>query len=237
MMNVPTASVAMSGEAEVAFLPPRLPASHRLLWVMLMVSLAVHAALAFAILHVRSASPIGTDENTHVISVALVAAPQRSKPEVEVPPRQVAKPQFNEATIKTTQPQPRPMKKKHAAPDETTVEVRPPVSAVPQADGAAIVSSAALETRARGRAAYGRLVWKKIAEAKPDGLHRKGSVDVRFSISPTGALTSVEVLHSDGDAAFEALARKTLARAAPFPAPPSELTQDDLFFEIPFNFQ
>ncbi len=243
MMNRHTASVAMSGEDEAAFLPPRLPASHRLLWVMLMVSLAAHAALAFAFLHVRSTPRIGTDENTHVISIALVAAPQKPKPEVEAPLQFVVPPEPKKIVIKTPPPRPRPVRKKHAvivqkpASAKQVVEAAPPAPSVSQANGVAALSSAALATRAQGRAAYGRLVWKKIAEAKPVGLHRKGSVDVRFSVSSTGALVSVEVLHADGDAAFEALARKTLARAAPFPVPPPELTQDDLFFEIPFNFQ
>ena len=241
MMKTHTASVAMSGEAEAVSLPPQPP--HRFLWVMLMMSLAAHAVLAASFLHFRSPSRIGTDENIHVISVALVAAPQQEKPEVETPPQQVGPPKLKEIAVKKTRPQPRPMQKKHIeavqkpAPAEQAAEVRPPVSAVSHANGVAAVSSVALETRARGRAAYGQLVWKKIAEAKPDGLHRKGSVDVQFVISPTGALISVEVLHSKGDAAFEALARKTLARAAPFPPPPSVLTQDDLYFEIPFNFQ
>lgn len=244
MKNVHTASVAMSGEAEAVFLPPQLPtSSHRLLWVMLMVSLAAHAALAVAFLHVRSSTRIGTDKNTHVISIALVAAPQKPKPKVETPPPQVTPPEPKKITVEKMPPRPRPTPKNHAvviqkpAPAEHIVEAAPPAPAVAHADGDAAMSSAALATRAQGRAAYGRLVWKKIAEAKPVGLHRKGSVDVRFGVSSTGTLVSVEVLHSDGDAAFEALARKTLARAAPFPVPPPELTQDDLFFEIPFNFQ
>lgn len=233
----------MSGEAEAAFVPSQLPSSsHRLLWVMLCVSLAVHAGLAAVFSYVRPPSRTGTDESAHVISIALVAAPQEPKPEAETPRPQVMPPEPKTPIVEKKTPPPRPMKKPAAAIQkpasaERVVKIAPPAPAVAPANGVAAISSAALESRAQGHAAYGRLVWKKIAEAKPAGLHRKGSVDMRFAVTSEGALRSVEVVHPNGDAGLEALARETLARAAPFPPPPPELGQGDIFFEILFNFQ
>lgn len=243
MMNAHTAKIVMSGEAEAAFVPPQQPSSsHRLLWVMLCVSLAIHAVLAAAFMHVRPLSRTGTDESAHVISIALVAAPQEPKAESETPRPQVTPPEPKEPVVEQKTPPPRPMKKpavaiQKPAPAERVTKAAPSAPDAAPADGVAAFSSGALETRAQGYAAYGRLVWKKIAEAKPAGLHRKGSVDIRFAITSEGALRSVEVLHPNGDAELEALARQTLSRAAPFPPPPPELGQGDIVFEILFNFQ
>ena len=221
-----------------------LASSRRLLWVMLLVSLAVHVAFAAAVLVTPSHARIGTDEKTQVISIALVAAPSKSKAETEpsqpLPPK-VEKQLVKKTVVKKKTP-PLPKKKSEIAvvkhsPAEPVAEAAPPAPAAAPANGQAAISTIALQTRAQGRAAYGRLVWKKIAEAKPAGLHQKGSVDVRFVVTSQGALRSVEIFNSTGNANLEALARETLARAAPFPPPPAELGPEDFTFEIPFNFQ
>lgn len=246
MMNMHPAQSAFAGDAEAAFLPPQpLASSRRLLWVMLLLSLAVHAALAAAVLAVPSHERVGTDENSHVISIALVAAPSLPKEKTEssppVPPK-VEKPPVKKPVVKTKTP-PQPKKKKpelvlpKPTPAEPVAEAAPPAPTAAPANGQAAISTVALQTRARGRAAYGRLVWKKIAEAKPAGLHQKGSVDVRFVVTSQGALGSVEILNTTGNAKLETLVRETLARAAPFPPPPADLSAEDFTFEIPFNFQ
>lgn len=247
-MNALPTDMILSGKVEAAFVSPPSPVmSHRLLWVMLFVSLAVHAGLAAAFLIAPSRAPVGTDESAHVISISLVAAPAKAK--VEAPRPQATPPEPEKPVVHKKTPPPPLVKKKKpvvaipkpasaeavakAAPDEVSDVA--PVAAPAKGDVA--LSSMALETRAQGRAAYGRLVWKKIAEAKPAGLHRKGVVDVRLVITARGELRSVEILRSTGNAELEALARQTLTRAAPFPPPPAELGQGDLSFEIPFNFQ
>lgn len=251
MMNARPTENAFAGEAEAAFLPPQpLASSRRLLWLMLLLSFAVHAGLAAAVLAVPSHERVGTDEASHVISIALVAAPSPPKVEAEpTPPRpvppKVEKPVVKKPVVKQKTPLPLPEKKKKSevavvkrAPVEPVVEATPPpATAAASANGHAAISTVALQTRAQGRAAYGRLVWKKIAEAKPAGLHQKGSVDVRFVVTAQGKLRSVEIFNSTGHAELEALARETLARAAPFPPPPEELGPEDFIFEIPFNFQ
>ena len=246
-MNALPTDMALSGKVEAAFVsPPSSAVSHRLLWVMLFVSLAVHAGLAAAFLIVPSRAPIGTDESAHVISISLVAAPARPKVEATLPEPEkpaIQKPVVRKKTLPpilkkkkpvVAIPKPASAEAVAKAAPEKVLDVAP---AAAPANGEAALSSVALETRAQGRAAYGRLVWKKIAEAKPAGLHRKGVVDMRFVITAQGELRSVEILRSTGNAELEALARATLARAAPFPPPPAELGQGDLSFEIPFNFQ
>lgn len=245
MMNAHAAESAFAGEAEAAFVPSQpIASSRRLLWVMLLVSLAVHAAFAAAVLVTPSHARIGTDENTQVISIALVAAPSPPKAAVETPPREVPPPQPEKPVVKEKKALPPPPKKKKPelvlpkpAPVAPVAEAAPPAPAAAHANGDAAISTVAIQTRAQGRSAYGRLVWKKIAEAKPAGLHQKGSVDVRFVVTSQGTLRSVEILNSTGNAKLEALARETLARAAPFPPPPAELGPEDFTFEIPFNFQ
>ena len=245
-MNALPTDMILSGKVEAAFVsPPSSVMSHRLLWAMLFVSLAVHAGLAAAFLIVPSRAPVGTDESAHVISISLVAAPARPKAEATPPQATLREPE--KPVVRKKTPPPLAEKKKSVvavrepASAEAVVEAAPPAPrlapATASASGDAAISSIALETRAQGRAAYGRLVWKKIAEAKPAGLHRKSVVDVRFVITAQGELRSVEILHSTGNSELEALARQTLARAAPFPPPPAELGPGDLSFEIPFNFQ
>jgi len=248
MMNAHSTEIVIAGEAEAAFLPSQpLTSSRHLLWVMLLVSLAVHAALAAAVFLMPSHARIGTDEKTQVISVALVAAPSKPKEVVETPPAEVTPPDPEKLVVQKHVIQKKvlpPQKKKKPvpalpkpAPVAPVARPEPPLAVAAPANGDAAISSVALETRAQGRAAYGRLVWKKIAEAKPAGLHQKGTVDVRFVVTSQGALRSAEILNSTGNAKLEALARETLARAAPFPPPPAELGAEDFTFEIPFNFQ
>jgi len=199
----------------------------------------VHGALVAALFWGPTEKmPVGTDERVHVVSVELVAArdapdatePKRPAIVQPTPPEKtvVKKPVVKKRVVKKTN-------RKNPAPVVMPSVIAP--VAAPSADGASRMSSPAVETRAEGRRAYGRLVWKKIAERKPAGLHLAGTADVGFSVTAEGVIGRIGIVRSSGNAELDALALRTIGSAAPFDAPPADLAPGDLVFEIPFNFR
>ncbi|HUD52000.1 energy transducer TonB, partial [Parvibaculum sp.] len=97
--------------------------------------------------------------------------------------------------------------------------------------------SISAETRAAGIRAYGSLVWRRIAERKPKGIHLPGTAYVNFALTDEGAIAAIRVARSSGNPELDAMALRTIEAAAPFDPPPPGLTSQDLVFEIPFNFR
>lgn len=205
---------------------------------MVAVSLALHAGLAAGLWPAFAQKRVGMDEKMKVISVELVAAgaiPQRmeERPPVAEPARDV--PKRERAMHRRRKPV---IKKKDRPPPAASrsVALAAPVVAAPST-GIAASSSNEAETRAEGRRAYGRLVWKRLVERKPKGLHLPGTTLVNFALNGRGEIASIHVAQSSGDAELDALALRTIRAAAPFDPPPPELAPEDLAFEIPFNFR
>lgn len=223
--------------AEAAYLPPRSPIS---VSATMLVSVLLHVGFfaAFA-MSTTSRSPVGMDARATTITIALVAAPQPATEKVEKTVEVFDFKEVPKAVPVTRDPPQRKPETKTKTRTRTTSE-RSLTSLLPKTDiashGEAALSSLALETREQGAAAYGRLVWKKIAENKPAGLHRKGQVDVRFTVTPSGGVSQIVVLHSSGGRVLEKLARDTLERAVPFATPPAGLSAEELTFVIPLRF-
>ncbi|HUD51870.1 energy transducer TonB, partial [Parvibaculum sp.] len=97
--------------------------------------------------------------------------------------------------------------------------------------------SISAETRAAGIRAYGSLVWRRIAERKPKGIHLPGTAYVNFALTGEGAIAAIRIARSSGNPELDAMALRTIESAAPFDPPPSGLAPQDLVFEIPFNFR
>jgi protein TonB len=75
----------------------------------------------------------------------------------------------------------------------------------------------------RSESAYRAQVWAKLAAHRPK-LGLSDSATVLFIIGPSGALRSVSIARSSGNAALDERARGAVRNAAPFPPPPSGLS-------------
>ena len=84
---------------------------------------------------------------------------------------------------------------------------------------------------------YAARVRSKIAQNRPDGLSQRGTTIVSFVISSSGALSHVAVASSSGNRQLDSAAIQAVRNSAPFPTPPSNLSQSQLTFSINFVFQ
>ncbi|OCC25722.1 hypothetical protein MB02_02570 [Croceicoccus estronivorus] len=85
-------------------------------------------------------------------------------------------------------------------------------------------------------AAYKSAVWQQIMDRRPRGVRGEGSVLLRFRLDRTGALVSSDIARSCGNMNLDRLALRALRTAAPFPAPPQDVSEDRLVFTLPMNF-
>jgi protein TonB len=126
-------------------------------------------------------------------------------------------------------------------PTPTTVDPepteRPMVDPKPAATALTVPATTAAATAAPGAATlYATSVVQALARSKPHGVGVRGTVQVRFRITPTGLLDDVRVVSSSGD---ERLDRMALAavRSARFGPPPPGLSSSDLSYELPYRFR
>jgi len=189
-------------------------------------SLAINAGLAAGLLMPASTHHVGTGAKE--ILVRIVSIPAKSK------------------ALAVERPKPLPEKKQAPVIHRKTLPKRvlpsqAPVVEAPQALAKPVETSAAIsidaEARAAGVRAYGTLVWKRIAEKKPSGIHLPGTAYAIFSLTREGRISAIRISKSSGNARLDALALNTIEAAAPFDAPPADLTDADLVFEIPLNFR
>lgn len=84
--------------------------------------------------------------------------------------------------------------------------------------------------------AYQQILWAQIAAHRPRATRMAGTVRVRFQLDHGGALISCEVTKSSGLMLLDGIALRSVRQASPFPAPPEELAEDALQFEVPVTF-
>jgi protein TonB len=83
---------------------------------------------------------------------------------------------------------------------------------------------------------YARHVSLALNKAKPKSAAARGTAKIRFVISPTGSLASVELTKSSGSKRLDDLALAAVRRAA-FPVPPPGMTVAQLTYEVPYHFR
>lgn len=149
-----------------------------------------------------------------------VAAPGRPAPTPRLPPAVPA------AAADPASP-------RAPSPGASTPQTAPPRAPQPPVAAPRAPSD---EPAASALEAYGRLVWARIAAARPAGLHREGEAEVAFRLDRAGRLREVGLLRSSGDRGLDVLALRAVRLAAPFPAPPAELDEAQLSFTAPVRF-
>lgn len=70
----------------------------------------------------------------------------------------------------------------------------------------------------------------------PRGARSGGTVSVRFTIDPSGAVLAASVASSSGDAALDQAAVEMVRRASPVPAPPPSIAQARMNLALPVRF-
>ena len=68
------------------------------------------------------------------------------------------------------------------------------------------------------------------------GLGQTGNAKVKFTFDRSGKLISQALTESTGSRVLDDAALMIIARAEPFPAPPSELKDESFSFTVPINF-
>ncbi|MFZ2469803.1 MAG: TonB family protein [Parvibaculum sedimenti] len=189
-------------------------------------SFAVNAGLAAGLLLPASTQHVGTGAKEMLVHILSETELRKPVP-VEKPLPVLEK---------------RPVPIRHPKPAPKQVPQKPaPVVAAPRQQMKPVETNTAIsrdvETRAAGIRAYGSLVWKRIAEKKPKGIHLPGTAHATFSLTREGRIAAIRIAKSSGSERLDALALRTIEAAAPFDTPPADLTEADLVFEIPLNFR
>ncbi len=125
----------------------------------------------------------------------------------------------------------------HAAHVEKIVEnvyVPPAVQPAPDSGGIARAGAVSIHDAA---GAYARLLWQTIMAQRPAGVRLRGTAVVRFSVAANGRLLDAGVVQSSESEVLDGIALETVHAAAPFPAPPHGLSDDQRSFTIPFEFK
>ena len=65
---------------------------------------------------------------------------------------------------------------------------------------------------------------------------RQGVVSVSFTLDRQGGVANSRIAKSSGSSVLDAEALDMIRRAAPFPTPPAEITDNELSFVIPIQF-
>ena len=192
----------------------------------------------------------------HAVALALVLAPRAAPLPIHAPalalfevravptpaayPAAPARPPVVTRPAATSQPAPPvappPAQLASAAPLSDVPVPGVPASDLPQSEVAAaapVVTPAAVPPALRD--AYAQTLWRHIAACKPPGARRAGVTVVRFGVDRGGGIHGLAVAQSSGSASLDAIALRSVRRAAPLPRPPAELG-DDLQFSVPFSF-
>ena len=187
------------------------------------------AAQAFDVVMV----PAWPEPGHHQIQLGSVAAASPAKPIAPAaPPAVVAAPNAtSDSATAPVDPRPAPPPDSTAAP-AAAAAVQQPMA--PRADIPPSTPSAA-ET------VWENSVLSRLAELKryPASAERAGQQDtvmVRFVVDRTGHVLSAEVAKSRGFAALDGEARALIERASPLPAPPSEVSGDEIQLIAPIQF-
>jgi periplasmic protein TonB len=161
------------------------------------------------------------------------AAPALEQPEDKQ--ERVEKQELPEETV-------RPVDSLMEVAPKPTYERKPEESATPHG-GAAARGEADSATGASGQTAasagaaqeYARQLSAALSKAKPAGTGVRGTVRIKFVLSPQGLLASAEVLESSGNTRLDFLALEAVRRAI-FPVPPPAMTLTELTYDVTYGF-
>ncbi|OUD08122.1 hypothetical protein BVC71_15045 [Marivivens niveibacter] len=104
-----------------------------------------------------------------------------------------------------------------AGAQRATAPVQTPAAAP---SGQGVEETAVVTTNSRAARNYGNVVMRKISRTRRVSTGIRGRTLVAFAIGGTGALDSVSVANSSGNAELDTLAVDHIRRAAPFDPPP-----------------
>jgi protein TonB len=114
----------------------------------------------------------------------------------------------------------------------------PAGSQTPIAAADPIESDTASRHAARAISVWQRAMLTRLEHAK-SGTHAgglAGTVQIAFTIDRSGRLLSSRIAGSSGSARLDQIAMALLARASPFPVPPTGVAQSALAFTVPIFF-
>lgn len=189
----------------------------------------------------------------HAVALALVLAPRAAPVPIHAPalalfevravavPTPAASPVLPARPPVAARPAATVPQAPPAAPPPAQLASAAPLSDVPPADlpqsevgaAASVMPQAAAPPALRD--AYAQTLWRHIAACKPPGARRAGVTVVRFGVDHDGSIHGLTVAQSSGSTSLDAIALRSVRRAAPLPRPPAELG-DDLQFSVPFSF-
>lgn len=148
-------------------------------------------------------------EETEVIS-SMEGPVQEELPEVKPEPIEQPRPE-QVATLEQTEP--------------VAVQER-------QSSGEAQFGGSTADKRAYLGKLQSQLEGKKVQPHSP----LKGTVVVRFTLDPSGAIVSREVAESSGSKVLDDAALASIDRAAPFPPMPESISDATMVVSVPFKF-
>jgi protein TonB len=127
----------------------------------------------------------------------------------------------------------RPKKAARKPPPMPPVAARP--ASIERAGPTEGAKGASKPTATRGdMIAYAALVRNRLAERKPSGRGRRGTVAIAFAIDRKGKVGQATVQKSSGHAELDSAALTAVAAAGPLPPPPDGR---DHSFVLPFHFR
>lgn len=197
----------------------------------LLATLLLHAGLAGAVLLSRGeeTSPRGAMAEPPVI--ALVNVPQEAPP-AATPPQPPQPPPVVLADIPLREPAPPVLAVASAIPPTAILPAAIPPAVTPSAVPPAPIATAPPDAAA----AYRKILWQWVAARRPQGLHLEGEAVVVFTLDRSGRILAARIERTSGNKLLDRLALRTVRVAAPFPAPPADLPEGALQFQLAFNF-
>ena len=242
-----------------------LPIASRLIWsTSFLMAIAVHAAVVLPLIWREPDALAGAGgQELDVISFVLVEPGVLETREVDQINLAVPAPadaveekegsaeekEPKQEETKELQEPPKP-EKEVPKPDAILEEAKPkPAEKSKQQErsvtgGAASRGKAITQTKPRAATAasagsiqqYAKSVSQALARTKPKGIGAQGVAKIRFTISPSGRLGSVEIVGSSGDKKLDQRAIDAV-RQAVFPPPPAGMTVSQLTYQIPYQFR
>jgi protein TonB len=191
--------------------------------------LCVHVAIVAAIMRWREPISEEGDFGNDVILLELRPEQIQADPTPDKPVEQVEK-------------KPDPL------PDQQSEVMLQPETPVPQTEpvqreiAPAPATTAAQSARARAAAATWRsqiastLEHNKRYPTEARARREQGVAQLAFSIDREGHVLSSRIVSSSGSAALDEETLALVQRAQPFPAPPPEVTGDEIKFMVPVRF-
>lgn len=147
----------------------------------------------------------------------------------EPPPQQEPQPQVEQSD---TPPQPEPPK----PPPKQTETAKVPSGATSRAAVESAGAAAAASASAGAVSRYAVRVRVALAQNKPRELRRQGTVTITFALDAIGKLRFARVTASSGHGPLDEAVLAAVRNTA-FPAPPADMTAQQLTYIVPFHFE